>query len=161
MCTCASYTQAVKLARQAIALDSTSWRAHGILGINLMRQGNIAEGRKSLETAFKGDPYNVWFKNTLDLLDTMGRFKEVELGRFRIAADPRKSICWCRTSAELGDEAYQKLSARYQTQLEGPVRVELFFSHADFSVRTVGTRRTGCIGRRVRQRAGARFAVSA
>ncbi len=140
------YGEAVNLARQAIALDSTAWLAHGKLGINLMRLGNIAEGRKSLEVAFKGDPYNVWFKNTLDLLDTMGRFKEVEQGRFRIAADPREVDLLVPYVAELADEAYQKLSSRYQTQLEGPVRIELFSSHADFSVRTVGLTGLGALG---------------
>ncbi len=140
------YAQAVDFARQAVALDSTWWRAHGILGINLMRLGQIAEGRKSLETAFRGDPHNPWFKNTLDLLDTMGRFREVELGRFRIAADPREIDLLVPYVSELADEAYQKLSARYQMQLDGPVRIEFFFSHADFSVRTVGLAGLGALG---------------
>jgi tetratricopeptide (TPR) repeat protein len=140
------YAQAVDFARQAVALDSTWWRAHGILGINLMRLGQIAEGRKSLETAFRGDPYNPWFKNTLDLLDTMGRFREVEHGRFRIAADTREIDLLVPYVSELAEEAYQKLSARYQMQLEGPVRIELFFSHADFSVRTVGLAGLGALG---------------
>lgn len=140
------YGRAVELARQAVALDSTSWRAHGILGINLMRMGQIADGRQALEVAFKGDPYNVWFKNTLDLLDTMGRFKEVEVGRFRIAADPREADLMIPYVAELGEEAYQKLAARYKTQLPSPVRIELFFSHADFSVRTVGLAGLGALG---------------
>jgi cellulose synthase operon protein C len=140
------YSRAVELARQAVALDSTSWRAHGILGINLMRMGQIAEGRKALEVAFKGDPYNVWFKNTLDLLDTMGRFREVDVGRFRVAADPREADLMVPYVAELAEEAYQKLAARYKTQLPSPIRVELFFSHADFSVRTVGLAGLGALG---------------
>jgi tetratricopeptide (TPR) repeat protein len=140
------YSEAVEFARQAVALDSTSWRAHGVLGINLMRLGDIAAGRQSLETAFRGDPYNPWFKNTLDLLDTMARFREVEAGRFRIAADPREADLLVPYVSELADDAYQKLSARYQMQLEGSVRIELFFSHADFSVRTVGLAGLGALG---------------
>jgi tetratricopeptide (TPR) repeat protein len=140
------YAQSVAFYRQAIALDTTSWRAHGNLGINLMRQGQIVEGRKSLEVAFKGDPYNVWFKNTLDLLDTMGRFAETERGRFRIAADPREAELLLPYVAELGEEAYQKLAARYKTQLQGPIRIELYNSHADFSVRTVGLAGLGALG---------------
>lgn len=140
------YARAVQLARQGVQLDSTSWRSHGILGINLMRLGSIAEGRAALETAFKGDPYNVWFKNTLDLLDTMARFSEVETGRFHIAADPREAELLAPLVGELLEEAYTKLSARYKTQLTPPVRVELFSSHADFSVRTVGLAGLGALG---------------
>jgi tetratricopeptide (TPR) repeat protein len=140
------YTQAVELARQAIALDSTDWKAHGILGINLMRLGSVKEGRASLEVAFKGDPYNVWFKNTLDLLDTMGKFRETELGRFQIALSARESELLTPYVAELAEDAYQKLSARYRTQLTGPIRIELFNNHGDFSVRTVGLAGIGALG---------------
>jgi cellulose synthase operon protein C len=140
------YARAVEFARQGVQIDSASFRSHGILGINLMRLGSIKEGRASLETAFKGDPYNVWFKNTLDLLDTMDRYREVDLGRFRIVIDPRESELLTPLVAELAEDAYNKLSARYKTQLQGPVRIELFNSHADFSVRTVGLAGLGALG---------------
>ena len=140
------YAQAVELARQAIALDSMDWKAHGIVGINLMRLGSVKEGRASLEVAFKGDPYNVWFKNTLDLLDTMGKFRETEIGRFQIAVSAREADLLTPYVAELAEDAYQKLSARYKTQLTGPIRIELFNSHADFSVRTVGLAGLGALG---------------
>src|SRR5690606_30641045 len=59
------YAAAVSLAEEAIALDPQSWWAHGILGLNRMRKGEIEAARASLETSFAGDPYNVWIKNTL------------------------------------------------------------------------------------------------
>ncbi|HSL71301.1 MAG TPA: tetratricopeptide repeat protein, partial [Longimicrobiales bacterium] len=78
------YAPAVEFARRAIALDSTAWRAHGVLGINLMRLGAIAEGRASLELAFRGDPYNAWFKNTLDLLDTFSGYRTVRTPHYEL-----------------------------------------------------------------------------
>jgi tetratricopeptide (TPR) repeat protein len=140
------YARAVEFARQGVQIDSASWRSHGIVGINLMRLGSIKEGRAALETAFKGDPYNVWFKNTLDLLDTMDRYREVDVGRFRIVIDPRESELLTPLVAELAEDAYTKLSARYKTQLQSPIRIELFNSHADFSVRTVGLAGLGALG---------------
>ena len=41
-----------------------------------MRQGDIAAGRTALDAAFKGDPFNIWAKNTLDLLDKVETFGE-------------------------------------------------------------------------------------
>jgi tetratricopeptide (TPR) repeat protein len=79
------YVEAARLAAEAIALDSLSWRAYGILGMNQLRLGLIPEGRSSLETAFEGDPYSVWFYNTLDLLGGL-RSPGGALRRIRAAA---------------------------------------------------------------------------
>ena len=64
------YPAAADFAKQGSALDAKNWHAWSVLGMNQLRLGQIADGRKSLETSFGGDPYNVWVKNTLDLLDT-------------------------------------------------------------------------------------------
>src|SRR5690606_33366661 len=77
------YRGAVELARQALERDSLSWRARGILGINELRLGRMEEGRAQLEAAFAGDPFNVWYKNSLDLLDTFVEYEEVETEHFR------------------------------------------------------------------------------
>ena len=50
------YREAAGFAREAVRLDPRSWRGHGLLGLNLLRLGRIEEGRRSLETAFEGDP---------------------------------------------------------------------------------------------------------
>ncbi len=46
----------------------------------------------------------------------------------------------------LAEEALQKLSARYQYKPELPIRIEVYPSHADFSVRTVGLAGLGALG---------------
>ena len=40
----------------------------------------MAEGRTELERAFEGDPFNVWAKNTLDLLDSIKEYRDVVRG---------------------------------------------------------------------------------
>ena len=71
------YSEAVELAARGVKIDPESWAAYGTLGINQLRVGQMEEGRASLETAFAGDPFNVWFKNTLDLLDTLRDYETI------------------------------------------------------------------------------------
>ncbi len=85
------YQTAVDLAQEAVALDSTSWRSYGVLGMNQLRTGAVEEGRTNLETAFEGDPYNPWYKNSLDLLDTFVHFQEVTTDHFRIFVHEREA----------------------------------------------------------------------
>ena len=132
------FPQAVAFAQQAVALDARSWRGLGILGLNELRVGAIEEGRKNLEASFKGDPYNVWIKNTLDLLDTFPKYEETRTEHFRILIHGKESALLAPYAAELAEEAYGKLSERYRYRPEGPVRIEIYPDHADFSVRTVG-----------------------
>lgn len=140
------YRQAADFARQALRREPRSWRALALLGQNQLRLGEIAEGRASLERSFEADPYNVWVKNTLDLLDTFPRYRVSRIGSFEVFVDAKESELLAPYVAALGEEALQKLSARYQYRPEPPIRVELYPSHADFSVRTVGMAGLGALG---------------
>jgi tetratricopeptide (TPR) repeat protein len=132
------YRQAADFAQQAVALDPRTWRGLGILGLNQLRLGKVAEGRTSLEASFKGDPYNVWIKNTLDLLDTFPKYKETRTEHFQILLHGKEAALLAPYTGELAEDAYARLSARYGYRPDGPVRVEVYPDHADFSVRTVG-----------------------
>lgn len=140
------YREAVELARRAVELDDRHWRARGLLGINQLRIGRIEDGTSNLEAAFEGDPYNVWFKNTLDLLDTFSRYETVETEHFRVVLDRRESELLAPYVADLAEEAWDALVRRYGYEPPHPVRVELFPNHADFSVRTVGLAGMGALG---------------
>jgi tetratricopeptide (TPR) repeat protein len=140
------YREAADFARQAVTLDEKSWRGRSVLGMNLLRLGSIDEGRQQLETAFKGDPYDVWTKNTLDLLDTYKDYDVVTAGRFQFLVEKKESELLAPYLVELADEAYAKLAARYAYTPRGPVRIEVYRSHADFSVRTVGIPGLGALG---------------
>ena len=83
------YGRAVEFAGEAIRLDSMAWRGYALRGANRLRTGAIADGRRDLETAFAGDPYDLWTKNTLDLLDVLGRHVEVRSPRFVFLLDPK------------------------------------------------------------------------
>lgn len=140
------YAGAVELAKKALALDSASSRARGLLGLNQLRQGEIEAGRASLEAAFKADPYNVWYKNTLDLLDTFEDYRTTPTADFRFVIADKESDLIEPYAAALAEEAFSKLSAKYGYRPDTPVRVEVYPRHADFSVRTVGLTGLGALG---------------
>ena len=142
------YVEAARLAEEAIAVDALSWRAYGILGLNQLRLGLIEEGRASLETAFEGDPYSVWFYNTLDLLDTFENYDTNEEDpRFLFVLHGRESALLQPYIEAIAAEAYEALVERYGGyEPPLPIRIEVYPSHADFSVRTVGLAGMGALG---------------
>jgi tetratricopeptide (TPR) repeat protein len=140
------YADAVRLGREAVALDSLSAAAHGVLGTNLLRTGHVATARAHLERAFARDPFSVWHKNTLDLLDELAKFRTLDRGRFRIVVPPAEADLLVLYLAPLLEEAYDTLAARYRYRPPTPIRLELYRRHADFSVRTVGLAGLGALG---------------
>jgi len=140
------YPEAVGFARRAVELSPWLWRAWATLGLNLLRIGRDAEGREILERAFAGDPFNVWVKNTLDLLDRMREYQETITEHFRIRMAPRESPVLAPLVAELLERAYVQLTERYRFRPEGPIIVEVFPNHEDFAVRTIGLPGLGALG---------------
>lgn len=140
------YSQGVEFSRRAIALEPDLWASHLSLGNGLLRLGQIDEGRAEVEKAFEGDPFNVWAKNTLDLLDSLKEYPEVTRGMFVIKASEKESAAISAYAGDLLEEAERTLSAKYKFKPEGPIRVEFFANHEDFAVRTLGVPGLGALG---------------
>jgi tetratricopeptide (TPR) repeat protein len=140
------YHRATEFASQAVSLDSTSWRSHALLGMNRLRLGQMAEGRTSLERAFAGDPYDVWTKNTLDLLDALDGYETRPAEPVTLVAAPREAALLELYVGPLARAAYDSLARHYEHRPPTPIRVEVFARHADFSVRTVGLVGLGALG---------------
>ena len=140
------YREAAEFAREGAAVDAKNWRAFGVLGLNQLRLGQIADGRKSLETSFAGDPYNIWIKNTLDLLDTFKNYDETKTDHFVFMVEKDESALLEPYLAELSEAAYRRFATKYGYTPPPPIRIEVYRSHADFSVRTVGLAGIGALG---------------
>ncbi len=140
------YAAAVTMAEEAVRLDSLSVRALGTLGTNLLRTGAIANGRTMLERAFALDPFHIWNKNTLDLLDNLQTFRTVRTARFEFVAPDDEVDLLALYLGPLLEEAYDSLARRYDYRPPTPIRLELYRHHADFSVRTVGLAGLGALG---------------
>ncbi len=140
------YREARDFAAKAVELDPRSFEGHGLLGLNQLRLGEIEEGRKSLERSFEGDPYNVWIKNTLDLMDTYPDYVTTRTPKFEIVIEGKESDLLSIYFARMAEEAYESLAERYEFRPETPIRIEVYPSHGDFSVRTLGLPGLGALG---------------
>ncbi|HWO01820.1 MAG TPA: tetratricopeptide repeat protein, partial [Blastocatellia bacterium] len=140
------YADAVDFGNRAVALSPRLWSARTQLGIQLLRVGRITEGRAELERAFAGDPYNLWAKNTLDLLDSMKDFVETVRGPFLVKSAPAESDAFAVYAADLLEEANKKLTAKYRFTPRAPIQVEVFPNHEDFAVRSLGLPGLGALG---------------
>ncbi len=140
------YAEAVGLAERAVTFDSLSVRALGVLGTTQLRLGRMAAGQAALERAFRLDAFNVWHKNTLDLLDRLRTFRTAKSPRFELVAPAEEADLMALYLLPLLERAYDALAARYGYTPPTPVRLELFRVHADFSVRSVGLTGLGALG---------------
>lgn len=140
------YRSAADLAGSALEVDARSWEAHGERGLNLLRLGAVPEARAALETAFEGDPFNVWFKNTLDLLDTYDRYETLPSAHFALFLRRDEGELLGPYVGAIAEEAYGRLSDLYGHRPRTPVRLEVYPEHGDFSVRTVGLPGFGALG---------------
>ena len=140
------YQDGLTFARQAVRQDSASSVAQGSLGMNALRVGQFDTARVHLERAFSGDPYHVWIKNTLDLLDTFGEYRETKTDRFHLIIHQREAAVLAPYLLDILNEGFDKLAARYGYKPPTPIRLEVYRSHGDFSVRTVGLPGLGALG---------------
>jgi tetratricopeptide (TPR) repeat protein len=140
------YQLAATMARRGVAAQPTDPAALTALGTNELRLGAIDSGRAHLTLAFERDPYHLWNKNTLDLLDQTAQYRPVTSGRFVIVAPPDEADLLALHLGPLLEEAFDSLAARYRFRPPTPIRLELYRHHADFSVRTVGLAGLGALG---------------
>ncbi|HEX9892839.1 MAG TPA: tetratricopeptide repeat protein, partial [Gemmatimonadales bacterium] len=140
------YREAADYAARGLALDSSDARVLTALGMNQLRVGRVAEGRTHLERAFALDPFNVWVKNTLDLLDATRDYRELQSPRFRYYVAGSEADLLAPYLTELAEAAYDTFALRYGYRPPPPIRVEVYRRHADFSVRTVGLAGLGALG---------------
>ena len=98
------FDEAVALTRQAVALDPSNTRALSDLGLHLMRTGDEAEARRSLDRPFKAFPFDQVTFNLLALLDKLEKFEVVQKATSSSSSIPtRRRSCastrcrWRRT----------------------------------------------------------------
>lgn len=140
------YREAVERARAAAALRPDSPAAARLLGTNLLRLGEMDEGRAVLRDAFRRDPFDALVKNTLDLLDELDGFRVLERPPLTLVLPEAEADLLAPYVEEVATEALAEFAERYGYRPEAGVRVELYDRSADFSVRTVGLAGIGAHG---------------
>ncbi len=132
------FDEAADLVRKGIALDRDNVRAYADLGAHLMRTGDETNARRMLETAFKNDPFDVVTKNLLDLLDTLEPFATIREGDMVLRLHPAEAPVMREYAPALAKEALAALVKTWEFTPRGPILIEMFPSHDDFAVRTLG-----------------------
>ena len=132
------FPEAVTLVRRALELDPDNTRAHAELGMHLLRTGDEPGARTALERSFEDDPYDVVTFNLLQMMDNLDGFVTVERGDLVVRLHPDEAPVLERYVVDLAQEALDELSARYEMTVQTPILVEVFPSHDDFAVRTLG-----------------------
>ena len=147
------YDQAGVWYGKALEIEPGNHRARLELGINLLRDNDLAGARALIEQAYGVDPFNAKTVNTLRLLDTLDEFSlrawpPAAQGPAQILMrlHPDEADVIGPYLAELTAKAIEEFSARYRHQLSAPVVVELYPHHEDFAVRTVGLPGVGILG---------------
>jgi cellulose synthase operon protein C len=140
------YKEAVGFAREALKLNPRDYKSMSLLGMNLMRIGQEAEGKAMLEKAYEGDKFNVWTVNTLTLLDSFDNFDQFDTQHFHVKLHKKESAALKPYVSELLEKAFKDLSAKYGFTPETPISFEMFPDHADFAVRALGLPGLGALG---------------
>ena len=134
------FDEAVRLTRQALALQPDNTAAYANLGMQLLRAGDEIGARQALERAFEDDPFDVLTFNSLEMLDRLDTFVTIEDEEIvmRLPADEVEVLR--HYAVPLAHDALETLSALYGYRPDEAVLVELFSVHDDFAVRTIGLR---------------------
>ena len=132
------FDEAVALTRRALDVDKASTQAYADLGMHLLRTGDEADARRSLETAFEADPYDVVTFNLLAMLDTVDTFETMRDGDLIVRLHPDEAGVMREHVMPLARQSLEALSERYQFKPTGPILIEMFPKHDDFAVRTIG-----------------------
>lgn len=140
------YHEAAQRSRAAVRRSPDSAAALRLLGLNLLRLGDIGEGRSVLDDAFRRDPFDALVKNTLDLLDELDGFTTVSSPPFEFVLPADEAEVLRPYVEGLSREAVDSFRNRYGYEPSETLRIEIYDRSADFSVRTVGIPGIGAHG---------------
>jgi tetratricopeptide (TPR) repeat protein len=140
------YREAAERSRAALRRDPDAPAASRLLGLNLLRLGDVERGREALEDAFARDPFDALVKNTLDLLDELDGFASVNAWPFEFILPAEEAEILRPYVREISIEALESFRDRYGYEPPESLRVEIYDRSADFSVRTVGIPGIGAHG---------------
>ncbi|HEY2435436.1 MAG TPA: tetratricopeptide repeat protein [Vicinamibacterales bacterium] len=132
------FEEAVALAQKAVALDPSNSRAAADLGMHLLRTGDEAAARQTLERSFRADPFDVVTFNLLQMLDKLDKFAVERDGDMVFKMAPSEAPVLREYAVPLAKDAIATLSARYGFTPTGPIFIEIFPDHDDFAVRNLG-----------------------
>ena len=135
------FDEAVVMTRRSLTIDPNNARAKADLGLQLMRTGDEAAARTSLQAAFEGDPFksSTLTSNLLTVLDELeNEFETITDGKIVMKLHKNEVGVMREYAMPLAKESLATLEKRYGFTAQGPILVEMFPKHDGFAVRTLG-----------------------
>ena len=153
------YREATVLLKRAVEVQPDLWSAHAELGANLLREGDFAQARIHLTSAYSGDPYSATTVNTLRLLDRVDDFEVTSAkitipgtngtqipAEVRMRLDKKEADAMRPYVQQLAADSIAAFSRRYQFEPREPITLELYPEHDDFAVRVAALPGIGLLG---------------
>ncbi len=140
------FSESVFLVKKAIEIDPFLWHAYIDLGMNLMRVGEIEEAEKAFKKLQEEYNFHTQSHNTLILLKKYKEFKTFNTKNFLLRLHIEEYDIMKDLLSELMEDAFVTLSQKYHFIPKVPVIFEMFPTHDDFSVRTIGLDSLGASG---------------
>ncbi len=140
------YPEAINYYRKALELNPGLQTARSEMGVNLMRTGQAAEAQRELAAAYDAGFRSPATSNSLQLLDTLQKFKVYETPRAVLKLQSKEAELlrpYIEREAERAIATYEK---KYGFKLPGKVTIEVYPDHDDFAVRTIGLPGLGALG---------------
>ncbi len=132
------YKDAVEFSKKAVDIEPDNWLAHSFLGANLLRIGRTEDARYHLDLSLNNDSFNLFAKNSLDLLDGYENFEKIDSRHFSLKIHKSESVVLGPAILKIAEEAYDSLSIYYPYTPAGKILLEAYNDHADFAVRISG-----------------------
>ena len=148
------YREAIDTYQKAVDVEPGLSAAHEALGINLLRDNQVARARRHLEFAHDQDPFSPQAVNTLRLLDSFEDFRIIndpempEQGVIPIVMrlHREEAAIIAPYAIPLTRDSIDVFTERYGFELREPVVIEMYPDHEDFAVRTAGMPGIGILG---------------
>jgi cellulose synthase operon protein C len=138
------HSVAEPLLKQAIVLMPQLSQPKNALGQLYMQTGKIDEARKTLDDAFKADPYHVRVSNMRKVIKVLDDYDSVTTDHFVVRADGKLDKMLARYMAEYLEEVYPELTTLFGFEPESRTQIEIYNTakglsgHQWFSARMVG-----------------------
>lgn len=131
-----------------VAIERAPWWTlpRNGLGLLLTQSGDEDEARVVLRDAYELDPYNARTLNYLTLLDQLAAFARVETDHFIILFDKDTDPIVGEMFAERLESVHAEVASAFQHSPAVKTIIEVFPTHAGFSVRTTGAPWIGTVG---------------
>ncbi len=131
-----------------LAIARAPWwtAAQNGLGLLYTQSGDEDLAYAVLNDAHKLDPFNLATTNYLRLLDMMNTFAKKESAHFVVMYDPKADPVIPEYFSEYLESVHAELCAAFQFTPAVKTYIEVFPTHAAFSVRTTGSPWIGTVG---------------